>query len=118
VGSNTRYLLVIKMELEEFREKCMKTAIRNDSCYNLLYASNALCGEAGELANYVKKVYRDTNGNIEPYRTEILKEIFDVLWYCVYLSDIIDEPLEDIIYRGFAKLDERKQDIRPGHGEA
>jgi len=93
------------MNIDEFKEKCMETAIRRDSCYNLLYASNALCGEAGELANYVKKEYRDGVNN----RSSIVKEIFDVMWYCSYLADILDVDLSYILKVGFQKLEDRNK---------
>lgn len=91
------------MNLDEFKAKCMETAIRRDDCYNLLYASNALNGEAGELANYVKKQYRDGAKN----NFAILKEIFDVMWYCAYLVDILGTDFDTVCNAGFLKLEQR-----------
>jgi len=91
------------MNFDEFKEKCMETAIRSPKCYNLLYASNALCGEAGELANYVKKEWRDGI----THRPSIIKELFDVLWYCSYLADILGTDFDFVLRTGFAKLEKR-----------
>lgn len=50
----------------------------------LLYMSNCLCGEAGEVANVVKKLYRD---GVTPDRIEHLhEEIVDVM---IYLAELI-----------------------------
>lgn len=106
------------MNLEEFKKKCMEYAVRRDSCYNTLYASNAICGEAGELANYIKKVYRDHQGCIPgKIRVSIKKEIFDVMWYCMYLCDIMNINPENLADMGFHKLIERRAEKTPSHGE-
>jgi NTP pyrophosphatase (non-canonical NTP hydrolase) len=91
------------MNFDEFKEKCMETAIKRDDCYNLLYASNAICGEAGELANYVKKEYRDGVN----YKSSITKEIFDIMWYCAYLVDILKIDFDTVLMVGFEKLRKR-----------
>ena len=103
MGSNTRYLLVSGMDFKEFKDRCMITAIKNDSCYNLLYASNALCGESGEFANFVKKYYRDGTA----YNLDMKKELFDVLWYISYICDITGWTFDEIIEAGFKKVEER-----------
>lgn len=92
------------MNFDQFFEQCMKTAIKNKNTNNMLYASNALCGESGELANYVKKVIRD-NKNFD---NEILLEIFDIWWYTMYLLDIMGYTPELVIVKGFDKLQKRK----------
>lgn len=50
--------------------------------WHLLYLSNALCGEVGELANYVKKQYRDS----VTHSKAIALEIGDVLNYLTALA--------------------------------
>lgn len=56
----------------------------------LSYPALGLCGEAGEVAEKIKKLIRD--GKLDP--AEVHKEIGDVLWYlsalCRDLSEVYD----------------------------
>lgn len=48
----------------------------------LMYTTLGLVGEAGELANKVKKIIRDNDGVVtEEMRLSLLKETGDVEWY-------------------------------------
>jgi len=78
----------------------------------LEYLSLGLVGEAGEIANKVKKVIRDRKGIINK-QTEladnVADEIGDVLWYCAMLSDYIGADLGEIMNKNLNKLDSRKK---------
>ncbi len=75
-----------------------------------LYLSNALAGEAGEVANQVKKVYRDDAGDIlDDRREEILLELGDVLWYVARLSRKMGSSLEEVMTMNRDKLEGRIQ---------
>jgi NTP pyrophosphatase (non-canonical NTP hydrolase) len=59
-----------------------KSAIYDDK-YKISYPALGLAGEAGEVANKVKKLMRDGVANMPPtWRQDIASEIGDVLWYC------------------------------------
>lgn len=73
----------------------------------LIYASNALCGEAGELAGEVKKVFRDHNGNYGERYRDIVLELGDVLWYAAALANAIGTTLDTIATANLMKLKER-----------
>lgn len=76
----------------------------------LSYVTLGLTGEAGEIANKVKKILRDKGGNVtDEDRTELSKELGDVLWYLARLSDEIGYPLEDIAQKNVDKLRSRKE---------
>lgn len=76
----------------------------------LSYVTLGLTGEAGEIANKVKKILRDKGGNVtSDDRTELSKELGDVLWYLTRLADEIGYPLEDIAQRNVDKLRSRKE---------
>lgn len=49
------------MTLNEFQIEALKTSI--PTCETYTYLALAICGEAGEVAEKVKKVIRDKNGN-------------------------------------------------------
>jgi NTP pyrophosphatase (non-canonical NTP hydrolase) len=76
----------------------------------LAYVSLGLAGEAGEIANKVKKVLRDDAGQVSPEkRGDIIKEIGDVLWYLARTADELGVNLEDIADANIAKLTDRKE---------
>ena len=73
----------------------------------IIYPSLGLTGEAGEVANKVKKIIRDgTNQNTIQ---EISNEIGDVLWYVALLADDIGVKLSDIANDNLIKLANRKK---------
>ncbi len=67
-----------------------------------------LAGEAGEVADKVKKVIRDHGGRFDPVRCEeIALEIGDVLWNCAVLADRIGYRLGTIARMNNRKLKSR-----------
>ena len=97
------------MTLNEYQAAAAVTAKYPESM-NLLYPVLGLCGEAGEVAEKVKKIYRDTDGIItEEKKAEIAKEIGDVLWYISIVARDLDYTLEDIAQINIAKLKSRHE---------
>jgi len=75
----------------------------------LSYVALGLVGEAGEIANKVKKILRDKAGQVKYEDTlELSKELGDVLWYLARLADEIGYPLEAIAQSNLNKLNSRK----------
>ena len=72
----------------------------------LEYLTLGLVGEAGEVANKIKKVIRDKK--IFRSEVEIASEIGDVLWYCAMLADYLDTNLGKIMEDNIDKLQSRK----------
>ena len=72
----------------------------------LEYLTLGLVGEAGEVANKIKKVIRDKK--IFRSQVEIASEIGDVLWYCAMLADYLDTNLGKIMEDNIDKLQSRK----------
>ena len=63
----------------------------------IIYPTLGLTGEAGEVANKVKKIIRDDGNKInEGLVQEISAEIGDCLWYISVLADDIGCKLSDI----------------------
>jgi len=68
-----------------------------------LYALG-LTGEAGEVAEKVKKFYRDRTG-ID--HKALLKELGDVVWYATAISRWLGYTLQDVMDANVAKLNDR-----------
>ena len=67
-----------------------------------------LAGEAGEVANKVKKVFRDGTENMpKNWKENIASEIGDVMWYCATLANDLGFDLESIAKKNLEKLASR-----------
>lgn len=107
------------MNLNEYQEQARKTAIYPNMNSNFIYPTLGLVGEAGEVAEKIKKVIRDNDGIIsEEKREEIKKELGDVLWYLANLSEELDLSFEDVAQANLDKLNSRMQrDTLKGSGD-
>ena len=75
----------------------------------VVYPALGLVGEAGEVANKVKKVLRDKDGVFTSEdRDAIAKQIGDVLWYCAALATDLELTLGYIASQNELKLSKRK----------
>lgn len=63
-----------------------------------------LCGEAGEVAEKIKKSFRD--GTFD--RDAILKELGDVVFYATALANFVGGDLRTVIQMNISKLDSRE----------
>lgn len=76
----------------------------------LVYPILGLLGEAGELANKVKKVHRDNSGILgDDARVVIAEELADCLWYAAEICTQLGYDLDDICVMNLEKLASRKQ---------
>ena len=76
----------------------------------IIYPTLGLTGEAGEVANKVKKIIRDgTNKNDEGLVQDLSAEIGDCLWYIAVLADDIGIKLSDIASSNLIKLENRNK---------
>ena len=91
-----------------YQEKACETAIfpKNKA---MEYLTLGLTGEAGEIANKVKKFIRDGAAQDEylAKRIEIGYEIGDVLWYCAVLAKEMEMDLGHIMEKNLEKLADR-----------
>ena len=98
------------MNFEEYQQKSQKTAFYPDVGKNIAYPTLGLMGEAGEIANKVKKIYRDDKGKLTDDRKEMLrKELGDVLWYVAQVSTELGLSLDDIAKLNLERLLDRKE---------
>lgn len=97
------------MELNDYQELAMKTAIfpkRDGYAYTAL----GLAGEAGEIANKVKKFIRDgyTEDELPGKINDLQDELGDVLWYVAAMAQVLDTTLEQVAKNNIHKLAERQ----------
>lgn len=92
------------MELNDYQKAALATAIYpNDGTVS--YLALAISGEAGELADKVKKVLRDKNGIFsEADKKALALELGDVMWYVANLSEVLGYPLSDIAQMNIEKI--------------
>jgi NTP pyrophosphatase (non-canonical NTP hydrolase) len=98
------------MTFNNFQTNASRTAFypRVFKNQGLYYTALGLVGEAGEIANKVKKIMRDNNGNLEELaKADIFDELGDVLWYCASLADELGVNLEDVAKLNLIKLENR-----------
>jgi len=92
------------MTFEEYQKLAATTAIYPEN-YRIVYPALGLAGEAGEVAEKVKKFVRD--GTLD--KESLKKELGDVLWYISALSRDLDISLDDVASRNIEKLQSRAQ---------
>jgi len=95
------------MKFEEYQKRATATAIY-PAKFSVLYPALGLAGEAGEVADKVKKIVRD-NKQLVDEREELAKELGDVLWYINAMARDIGYSLEVIAEINLNKLESRKE---------
>ena len=68
------------------------------------YYSLGLSGEAGEVANNIKKSIRDHKGDYNINKAKIKDELGDCLWYISRLGASLNLDLADIMQSNLNKL--------------
>ena len=105
------------MNFNEYQNMAKSTAIY-DKKHQILYPALGLAGEAGEVANKVKKLIRDGYEKNKDYRKEISAELGDVLWYIAVLAGDIGVKLSDIANDNVVKLaDRHARGVIGGNGD-
>ena len=105
------------MNFNEYQNMAKSTAIY-DKKHQILYPALGLAGEAGEVANKVKKLIRDGYEKNKDYRTEISAELGDVLWYIAVLASDIGIELSDIATNNIIKRKDRQaRGVIGGNGD-
>ena len=100
-------------DLNEYQRKAVSFAIYPDT-HKVLYPALGLCGEAGEVAEKVKKQVRDGVFN----RYEVAKELGDVLWYLSNIANDIGYSLKEGANINVDKLTGRKnRNVIKGSGD-
>lgn len=97
------------MNFNEYQEKARQTAIYPNIGKNFIYPTLGLVGEAGEIANKIKKVIRDNNYELnDEIKYDLRKEIGDVLWYIAALCSELGVEMDDVAEENISKLFSRR----------
>jgi NTP pyrophosphatase (non-canonical NTP hydrolase) len=98
------------MNLNDYQLAALDTAMYPNKGCNFTYPALGLAGEAGEVADKLKKVIRDNDGDLtKDVRDAVAKEIGDVLWYVAVLAYEMNYNLSDIAQMNVDKLASRKE---------
>jgi NTP pyrophosphatase (non-canonical NTP hydrolase) len=100
------------MTFDEYQEFARSTKIYPEDV-KVVYPTLGLCGEAGEVAEKIKKHMRDGRSLVG-----VGLELGDVLWYISALADDLDITLEEIAQANIQKLSDRKErNVISGDGD-
>ena len=107
------------MDFDTYQQLAMRTAVYPHRGSNLAYPALGLNGEAGEVAEKVKKILRDKDGLLdEESRQAIKKELGDVLWYIAAMCTETGLSMAEVAETNIAKLHDRQQrDVIHGSGD-
>ena len=112
------------MDVSEYQRRTADTAIYDESVADALgssfdstkrsylhmaYCTLGITGEAGEIAEHIKKMLRDDQMIPTVDRRDALhKEIGDLMWYVSQLCTELGFSLDDVMAFNLSKLQRRK----------
>jgi len=97
------------MDFNEYQKEAYKTLIHKDRD-NLAYFALGVAGESGEVADKVKKIFRDKDGIMtDADKKELGKEMGDVLWYLSQLTQYIGMDFAEVAQMNLDKLKSRQE---------
>ncbi len=108
------------MTLDDYQKRALTTVIASDSEFrDLLHWVLGINGEAGEIAEKIKKIIRDKSGEVsEADKTELAAEIGDVLWYLAVFAHHLGVSFDDVATRNLDKLQSRQaRGVLQGSGD-
>jgi NTP pyrophosphatase (non-canonical NTP hydrolase) len=95
------------LSFTEYQRSAQTTKLYPDTT-KIWYPTLGLCGEAGEVAEKVKKFFRDGTSE-EEFKEVVKKELGDVLWYIQALATDLGFSLEEVAKINIAKLKDRQK---------
>ncbi len=109
------------MDFNTYQIETRKKAVYPEVGNNFVFPTLGLFGEAGEVAEKVKKLIRDKNTATPEFvtsenREEIQKELGDVLWYLAQLASEFNLSLADVAQTNLDKIASR-HDRQVVHGD-
>ncbi len=93
------------MDLNSYQSKALESiAITDKNLAALAHRTLGLCGESGELANIIKKIIRDKDGQATDEDLAKIKEkLGDTLYYVAVLAEFFDLDLESVAAENLKK---------------
>lgn len=107
------------MEFSKYQELARVTAVYPNRGSNIYYPALGLGGETGEVLEKIKKVMRDNDGVVtDEKKSELSKEIGDVLWYVSNLCSELDIDMGAVAQQNIDKLyDRMARNVLKGSGD-
>lgn len=107
------------MDFDDYQAAAMRTARDVDARDEFMHLVLGLVGEAGEVAEKVKKLVRDHDSDLARLdRDDLASELGDVLWYTAVLANFLGLSLDDVAQRNVAKLaDRQRRAVLGGSGD-
>ena len=108
------------MDFHTYQQRSRATACYPEAGANPIYPTLGLCGEAGEVADKVKKVLRDRGGEFSAEVIAALQlELGDVLWYVAQLATELGLELDQVAQANLDKLASRSaRNVISGSGDS
>jgi NTP pyrophosphatase (non-canonical NTP hydrolase) len=108
------------MECNDYQRAALRTARDTGARDEFMHLVLGLVGEAGEVAEKVKKLVRDKNSDLAQLdRDDMASELGDVLWYTAVLASFLGMSLDDIAQRNVEKLaDRQRRAVLGGSGDS
>lgn len=105
-------------DFDRYQAEARKTAVYPTHLVGI-YPALGLCGEAGEVAEKIKKLHRDDHGVLSlEFLVALKKELGDVLWYVANLAEDYNISLSEVVDENLAKLYSRKaRGVLKGSGD-
>ena len=98
------------MTFDEYSKEALSTSICPEGM-DIIYPMIGLSGEVGEVAEKIKKVYRDKGGRFtNGDRFEIVKELGDCLWYINKMLADLGYTLDDVATHNLNKCYRRRSE--------
>ena len=103
----------VYMNLAEYEKLALSTSLHINEGNRLICSMLGLVGEAGEAADKLKKIIRESEHAsgwkiTEEEKKALVSEVGDVLWYVAVLSHELGSSLEEVAAMNIEKLKSRK----------
>jgi NTP pyrophosphatase (non-canonical NTP hydrolase) len=111
------------MKLDDYQKQAMESiAIKDASIAALAHRILGLSGESGLIANRIKKIIRDSDGELSQADQQFIKEkLGDALYYISALADYADLSLSEVAVNNLEKANrfklKSKQEREQGRNE-
>lgn len=101
-------------DLDDYQQDAVNFALYPKQ-HTIIYPTLGMVGEAGEVAEKVKKMLR---GDGELDREATMKELGDVMWYVANLAKDLGYSLSEVASTNIDKLTDRKErNVVKGSGD-
>lgn len=107
------------VDCDDYQRAALRTARAKDAPDEFMHLVLGLVGEAGEIAEKVKKLVRDQHSDLDQLdRDDMAAELGDVLWYAAVLANFLGLSLNDVVQRNVDKLaDRQRRAVLGGSGD-